>query len=103
MLPLVLFTKVEELQSLTGLSSQELRESGFDLDDWNWGIQVTDSMGEMVYYDCDDNECPCDSLDFSYSEFVWEEEYGMFFRKLSAGEDIQCIEYDEKYYYICYH
>jgi len=62
-----------------------------------------DSVGEMVYYDCDDNECPRDSLDFSYSEFVWEEEYEMFFWKLSINEDLQCTEYDGKYYYVRYH
>ena len=38
MLRLIVFTKVEELSRLTGLSRQKLWEHGFDLDDRNWGI-----------------------------------------------------------------
>lgn len=38
MLRLIVFTKVEELSRLIGLSRQELWEYGFDLDDRNWGI-----------------------------------------------------------------
>lgn len=103
MLRLTVFTKAEELSRLTGVSCQELWEHGFDLDDWNWGIQALEPLREVHYYDKDDNECTADSPEMEYSEFVWKDGYESFFWKLSRDEDLDCTEYDGKFYYISHH
>ncbi|MCP1101391.1 hypothetical protein M2454_001126 [Aequitasia blattaphilus] len=95
MLPLVVFTKEEELTELTGLSYQELRENGFDLGDWDRGMQIMQCIHEHKYYDCNDDECLLDSNKFCYMETVWKDGYEKFFRKLNSQELLECTEYDE--------
>lgn len=92
MLRLTVFTKIEELSRLTGLSLQELREQGFDLADWNWGLQMLEPLREVHCYDKDDNECTVDCPEVEYSEFVWKDGYESLFWKLSRDEDLDCAE-----------
>ena len=78
MVNIVMYTKPEELEQLTGLSHDELWDAGFNLDDWDVGFQ------------CDK---PLDSPDYWW---------------LMSQLDNYCVgpshvEYKGKYYYHAHH
>ena len=40
MIDAIFFNTEKELSKLTGLDHEQLWDNGFNLDDWDWGIQI---------------------------------------------------------------
>ena len=75
MVNIVMYTKPEELEQLTGLSHDKLWDAGFDLDDWDVGFQS-------------DKEIPDGWLLCQMEGYCVGYEH---------------TEYKGKHYYMCYH
>lgn len=73
-LNLAMFDTENDLQTLTGLSHQELWNAGFDLDDWDVGFQTNEPMSEG-----------------------W-----LLNRLISYCSGYKQVKYNDKYYYLAY-
>lgn len=86
MVTLTWFESEKELQELTGLNHDELWDSGFDLDDWDFGIQT------------DRDTIPDGEYRINLGEDALE--LGWLFEE---GYKAQHVEYNGKHYYMSYH
>ena len=95
MLRMTWFETEEELQSLTGLTHDELWEKGFDLDDWDFGIRVDRPLhGEPEEED--------DAVDELYED--WNKEgHWLLGRMNEYCSGPRYVKLGRWHYYLVYH
>lgn len=89
MVTLTWFESEKDLQELTGLNHDELWDAGFDLDDWDFGVQ-TETELDLKAYDSGNYDCGYYYLirAFVSNNFAFEPTH---------------TEYNGKHYYMSYH
>lgn len=93
---IVFFEDAKDLESLTGLSHDELWDKGFDLDDMDWGFvsdenyitETEDEFGDISM------EIKYDIPQFAYQILSMMESYCVGFHH---------VEYNNKHYYTLHH
>ena len=93
---IVFFEDAKDLESLTGLSYDELWDKGFDLDDMDWGFvsdenYITETMNEFGDISM---EIKYDIPQFAYQILSMMESYCVGFHH---------VEYNNKHYYTLHH
>ncbi len=95
---LIFFDSEEDLKLLTGLSSDELWEHGFNLDDWDWGFCTSSDCFKRV------------EDEFGSSTYVLDESkrYPYYFFHLLMWMENYCVgycatKYNDKTYFTLHH
>ncbi len=94
MMRITVFTTLKELESLTGLTTSELWDAGFNLDDWDIGFKCPAPLHDVSVPADDDGDL--------------SEDYGNPYHWLFARMQNYCVgpsfvKHKRSYYYLVHH